>query len=151
MGDHNAVDIAEAFHFDVLRSGGLMRQSHLLVYPGLVPRNPEAYWEGVMIDDRVGVQVYDPQSAEEHFDSYAFAQSDRIYKDVHLETHDQKAKRQVNEATFWGCQLDGDEGMLGAPRHKIGALAAILFGFAVRGVASVMMLEMLTGQLAYVG
>ena len=59
MGDHNAVDSAEEFHFNVLRSGGLMRDSHLLVYPGLMPRSPEAYWEGVMIDDQVGVQVYD--------------------------------------------------------------------------------------------
>ena len=102
-----------------------MRDSGLLVYPGLMPRSPEAYWEGVMMDDRVGVQVYDPSLTAEHFDCYAFTQSDNIYKEVNLETHDKKAKRQVSEATFRGCQLDGDEGMLGALRHNIGALAAI--------------------------
>ena len=55
------------------------------------------------------------------------------------------------EATFSGAQLDRASGTLGAPRHKIGALAALLFGIAVRGLTTDVMLEMLTGQLAYVG
>ena len=140
MDDHNAVDIAQEFHYNVLRSGNLMLDSHCLVYPGLVPRSPELYWEGVMIDDRVGVQVLGPTKPDDCFDTVAFSQSNKIYAKVKLETHDKKAKRKVNEATFWGCQLDGDVGMLGAPRHKLGALAAMLLGFAVRGVARVMML-----------
>ena len=79
-----------------------MRDSHVLVYPGLVPRSPELYWEGVMIDDRVGVQVYDAKVKKAEFDTFAFARSDDIYKAVNLETHSKKAKREVDEATFWG-------------------------------------------------
>ena len=55
---------------------------------------------GVVIDDRVGVQVYDRSSTVEYFDSYAFTRSDHIYNEVNLETHNKKARRQFNEATF---------------------------------------------------
>ena len=57
MGDHNAVDIAQEFHCTALAEHGLLRREHLLIYPRPIPRNRQGYWEGVMIDDRVGLQV----------------------------------------------------------------------------------------------
>ena len=145
------MDIAEDVHVNVLKSGGLMREEHALIYPGLVPRNPELYWEGVMIDDRVGIRVYKPATGRECFDTYAFSCSGKIYEQAKLERHLGKAKREVGEAIFVGAQLDSASGTLGAPRHKIGALAALHFGIAVRGLTTVVMLEMSTDQLAYVG
>ena len=72
MGDHNAVDIADHFHVHVLKSGGLMREEHAFIYPGLGPGNSELYWKGVMIDDRVGIQVYKPATRRECFATFAF-------------------------------------------------------------------------------
>ena len=34
---------------------------------------------------------------------------------------------------YGGVEIQGKAGLIGAPRHKIGALAAMLFGLAVRG------------------
>ena len=62
-----------------------------------------------------------------------------------------KPRERLRKRHSVGAQLDSASGTLGAPRHKIGALAALLFGIAVRGLTTVVMLEMLTGQLAYVG
>ena len=57
MGDHNAVDWAQELHCNLLKASGLLLPRHVLIYPHALPRNSERYFEGVMIDDRVGVQI----------------------------------------------------------------------------------------------
>ena len=52
MGDGNAVDYAQLGHCNVLRSGGAMRDAHLIAYRDPWPRGSTA--EGAMVDDHGG-------------------------------------------------------------------------------------------------
>ena len=58
MGDHNAVDLAQEIHFNVLSQAGQFQPQHLITYPAPLPVNSDGYFEGVMIDDRVGLQLH---------------------------------------------------------------------------------------------
>ena len=57
MGDLNAVDLAEEMHVEVLRDSGGMQARHTMIYPRPLPFNFEGFFEGVMIDDHVGLQI----------------------------------------------------------------------------------------------
>ena len=58
MGDHNAVDLAEEMHFNVLLQAGQLQPQHLITYPAPLHINSGGSFEGVMIDGRVGLQLY---------------------------------------------------------------------------------------------
>ena len=58
MGDHNAVDLAQEMHFNVLSQAGQLQPQHLITYPAPLQINSDGYFEGVMIDDRVGLQLH---------------------------------------------------------------------------------------------
>ena len=155
MGDHNAVDWAQEIHINILKGAGLLSSSHVMRYKHPLPVNDEDYYEGVMIDDRVGLQLYDdPEGGEIRdpgsFDVEAFRRSDRAYVDCGLERHAGKAKRGVEVATFWGIEVEGKVGLAGPPRHKLGALMVLLLRFALMGLGSHELLDMITGQLAYI-
>ena len=53
MGDLNAVDIGQAYHEDVLKSGGCMQDGEVLQYGKPLPRG--GVYEGVYIDDHLVV------------------------------------------------------------------------------------------------
>ena len=96
MGDHNAVDWAQELHTNLLQQAGVLRLKHWLVYPKALPLNFDGFYEGVMIDDRVGVQVFDRSKPEaSHVDRDSFATSDAAYLRVGLERHAGTEKRQV--------------------------------------------------------
>ena len=57
LGDLNAVDLAEEMHVGVLKDSGGMQAQHTMIYPKPLPYNLEGFFEGVMIDDHVGLQV----------------------------------------------------------------------------------------------
>ena len=59
MGDHNAVDWAQEIHANLLRSVDLLSSDHLSRYRHPIPVNDHDYYEGVMIDFRIGLQLYD--------------------------------------------------------------------------------------------
>ena len=58
VGDHNACDWAQELHVYLLKSSGVLADRHAIRYKRPLPRNPENDLEGVMIDDRVGFQIY---------------------------------------------------------------------------------------------
>ena len=150
MGDHNAVDWAQEMHLSLLQRAGLMLPENLLVYPRSIPRNLSGYYEGVMIDDRVGLQIYNKRRpGDASADQRSFAISDAAYLEAGLERHPKKARRQVDTGSFWGVEVEGRAGLVGIPRHKIACLMFLLLWFGMSGVATTEVLEMLAGQLAY--
>ena len=151
MGDHNAVDWAQEMHMNLLTHNGLLQPRHWLIYPRCLPLNSEKYFEGIMIDDRIGVQIYNRRAASKIlYDEVAFEKSDVAYAKVGLERHKGKAKRKEHDGSFWGAELEGKAGLISAPRHKLAALMVLLLQFSRDGVCTIELLEMLTGQLAYV-
>ena len=153
MGDHNAVDIAEEAHVNLLAArGGLMRREHMLMYPGLLPRNNELFWEGVVIDDRVGVQIYhDSKASEAQYGDYAFERSEKLYEQANLENTRGKRRGRLRRPLLFGAQVANRSGTVGPPRHKLGGVIRVAVRVRIRGLASLAILEVLAGQLAYVG
>ena len=67
MGDHIAVDIAQEAHVNVLRSVGAMDPSEAMEYSKSMPPAPSGFWEGVIIDDHLGVHFWiDGEGDEPH-------------------------------------------------------------------------------------
>ena len=56
MGDHHAPDIAQEAHENVLRAAGCLLDDEALEYRRPLPEPRSGYYEGVMVDDRLGVQ-----------------------------------------------------------------------------------------------
>ena len=54
-GEHNEVDWAQEMHINLIHRFGLLQARHWLIYPRCILCNEENYFEGVMIDDRVGL------------------------------------------------------------------------------------------------
>ena len=48
--------------------------------------------------------------------------------------------------TVWGCCLEGDEGLLGAPREKLLALMEVTVEVAALGIVDLELLESLLGS-----
>ena len=57
MGDHNAVDLAQAVHAQVLRNAGCMSDEELLEWGRPIPLGP--IFEGLYIDDHVVAAIVD--------------------------------------------------------------------------------------------
>lgn len=57
VGDRHAPDIAQESHVNALRAVCCMRDGEALEYRKKLPYNERRLYEGVMIDDRVGVQL----------------------------------------------------------------------------------------------
>ena len=60
MGDHAAVDIAQESHVNLLRAFGGMKNPETLSYRRPLPVTTSGFYEGVMIDDHLGVQMFLP-------------------------------------------------------------------------------------------
>merc|ERR1712194_694627 len=152
---HHAPDVAQEAHEGVLRRAGCLRWDEALEYKNVFPRGPSNYYEGVMIDDRVGVQLCSAAELPEVLkgaprrDSVAFAASDSQYKEVGLETNSKKKVRRQSRWEAWGAEVDGVLGQAGPPRRKLVALIDITMVVWSRGLASEDLLETLLGSWAF--
>ena len=99
-----------------------------------------------MYDDPKGGEIPD----QGNFDVEAFSCSDQAYIDCGLERHAGTAKRGVEVATFWGIEVESKVSLVGPLRHKLEALMVLLLRFALMGLGSHEVLDMITGQLAYI-
>ena len=56
MGDHVAVDMAQESHSNVVKAAGGLRPEETLEYRRAFPLGPEGFFEGLVIDDHLGLQ-----------------------------------------------------------------------------------------------
>ena len=108
MGDHAAVDIAQESHVNLIRTYGGMRSNETLTYRKPVPNTPEGFYEGIMIDDHLGVQLLKRQASQKATlaqpgrDLEAFGCAAQAYADTGLETHPKKRVRRGLHVKVWG-------------------------------------------------
>ena len=99
MGDRAAVDIAQESHTNLLRTYGGMAEGEVLRYRHPLPAPTSRFYEGIMIDDHLGVQLLEWQGslkstlAQPARDQIAFAAAEQAYEAVHLEAHPKKRQR----------------------------------------------------------
>ncbi|CAE8616972.1 unnamed protein product [Polarella glacialis] len=155
MGDHLAVDFAQAAHLRVLRSRGGMCETESLRYDRLFPASRRDIYEGVIIDDHLGIELMSKEEAiariagkEGPLDE-VFAKAHTAYRDCGLQSKASKEKRNAAVITAWGATLEGFEGLVGMPRHKLWLLMQITVEIASLGVCSQELLESLLGLWAY--
>ncbi|CAE8724140.1 unnamed protein product [Polarella glacialis] len=63
MGDHLAVDFAQSAHIRVLQSTEGMKEDGALRYDRLTPVSRDGVYEGIIIDDRLGLELMSPEEA----------------------------------------------------------------------------------------
>ena len=147
MGDHNAVDNAQEFHCNIRKDYGLLTPAHTLIYPGCIPVNEDQYYEGVIIDDRAGINIF-PRII------LSLWATTRMRSRLMIR-HMKKLDSNVVWVRLSGKLVYKLFGVVNwmvrkvvAPRYKLAGIAGLLLSFAIRGIFTTGVLAMLAGQLA---
>lgn len=147
MGDSLAVEVAQAAHRQLLKDlCGAMLDHEVLRYRFPCPRTD--FVELLAIDDHVGLQkVTREQFASQTplRDSQVFAASEVAYKQVGLVQHEHKRKRQCLTGTILGCDFDGNQGIVSAPRNRIILLAFLTIRIVHLGTCTPKLLSVILG------
>eukprot|EP00435_Cladocopium_sp_Y103_P030866 s2573_g7.t1 len=151
MGDSRAVSFGQAAHLAVLlRSGGLRLQDFIC----LAARPPRQRWvAGLMIDDLVLLQAV-PKSLPEIGGTTVCEEIMRKVRDSYeaagLPRHSGKAVYNESRGSFWGAQVDGEEGVVTPNLNRAIPLAFLLLEVVSIGHVTVGLLEVLAGSLVAV-
>lgn len=155
MGDHAAVDIAQESHVNLLRSRGALLPDETLNYRQPIPKPESGFYEGIMIDDHLGVQLLPWKGSVEKTlsqpgrDVEAFAQAGSAYNSVKLRTHEGKEVRRAFHARVWGAEVEGIAGLIGPARNKLLKLAQLSVLMTEAGPVDEKMIEAITGLWAF--
>lgn len=153
MGDHAAVDIAQESHTNLLRAFGGMKKEETLNYRKPLPVPPSKYYEGVMIDDHLGVQLLQKRSTLKETvkqpgrDLQAFQSAEHAYNSTGLEAHPGKKVRR--SCRVWGAEIEGVSGLVGPSRTRLLKLSQLTSVVAQSGPIDEKVLEALLGLWAY--
>ena len=155
MGDHAAVDIAQESHVNVVRSFGGLDENETLNYKHPLPLTRTGFYEGIMIDDHLGIQLLEKRGTLKDIlnqpgrDQEAFAAAENAYKTVGLQAHPSKRKRRVLDVKVWGAELEGSRGIVGPSRSRLLRLAKLTSEVAKPGPIDEKIVEAVTGLWAY--
>eukprot|EP00435_Cladocopium_sp_Y103_P042939 s2396_g12.t1 len=147
MGDSWAVEFAQQAHHNVLKHvAGCMLDHQRVAYRKPFPRS--SFLEWLSIDDHIGVQIV----SKAHFkqglrarDTEVFERATEAYSEVGLVQHPKKKRREVQQGIFIGAEVDGAEGLVSAPRDRIGTLMLCTMLVVQRGCCSPALLSSLLG------
>lgn len=155
MGDHAAVDIAQESHVNLLRAFGGMKDQETLSYRRPLPVTTSGFYEGVMIDDHLGVQLLPTLASQSETlkqpgrDQEAFASAEEAYVCEGLKAHPKKRVRRNPHAKVWGAEIEGFEKFVGPVRSRLLQLARLSAEASERGPMDQKVLEALTGLWAF--
>lgn len=128
MGDHNAVDLAQAVHLQVLRDGGAMQEEDLVEWGRPMPLGP--IFEGLYIDDHVVAAIVGRDNMGENHgrDREIIEASHAAYERAGLPRSPEKSfgfgktsdTRRKGDGVFtaWGTRARSEEGTAGVPQEK---------------------------------
>ena len=147
MGDSHAVEFAQQAHFNVLRQmGDCVRNEEFVSYRKVFPRGKTM--EFLSIDDHMIAQVCALSEHKAHARLRAtiiFEACDVAYPKVGLVQHPKQRRRDVTSETFLGADVNGLDGLISAPRHRIGVLSRLTSVIVRRGCCSSSLLSAVLG------
>ena len=147
MGDCHAVELAQQSHFEVLRTmAGCLLPTEVVTFRRPFPRSD--FLEFLCIDDHVSVQILNRAAArrnEPARDTSVFSQSHAAYDSVGLHPHPKKCRRNLQQATLLGADIDGEAGFVSAPRDRTLLLMLCTAEIAKRGACTPKLLNVLVG------
>eukprot|EP00435_Cladocopium_sp_Y103_P065292 s216_g27.t1 len=146
MGDNRAVSFGQVAHLSVLLRTGCLQLSDFIC---LAARPPRQKWlAGLMIDDLVLLEAVKKGALAASSKCQAIIREVREkYEEVKLPRHAGKAVHNETKGTFWGAQLDGEEGCLRPNLKRAIPLAFIILRVLELGRVSVGLLEVIAGSL----
>ena len=152
MGDSHAVEFAQQAHFNVLRQmGDCVRSEEFVSYRKVFPRGKTM--EFLSIDDHMTAQVctLSEHKAQARLrDTSIFEACDVAYPKVGLVQHPKKRRRNVTSGVFLGADVDGMDGLVCAPRHRIGVLSRLTSVIVRKGCCSSSLLSAVLGLWTHV-
>eukprot|EP00435_Cladocopium_sp_Y103_P010900 s2474_g2.t2 len=152
MGDSWAVEFAQQSHHNVLRfAAGCMLDHQRVAYRRAFPRS--SFMEWLSIDDHIGVQVLSKQQFIDKVplrDTDVFERAGEAYREVGLVQHPKKMRRGVQQGIFLGAELDGEAGLVSAPRDRILSLMYCTMIVARKGSCSPKLLSCILGCWVHV-
>ena len=154
MEDHAAVDIAQEAHTNLLRHFGTMRSEEVMNYRKPLPCPKSRFYEGIMIDDHLGVQLVPratpPERSQEKMrDEEVFQSAQQAYASEGLEPHEKKRVRRSDHFLAWGAELEGRVGLVGPSRTRLFALMRLTSELAMPGAVEQKVVQRLTGLWAF--
>lgn len=152
MGDSWAVEFAQQAHHNVLRFvAGCMLDHERVAYRKSFPRS--SFMEWLSIDDHIGAQVLSRSEFQSNVrlrDTEVFDRAGEAYTEVGLVQHPKKKRRGVLQGIFLGAEIDGDKGLVSAPRDRIASLMLCTMIVARKGCCSPKLLSSLPGCWVHV-
>ena len=152
MGDSWAVEFAQQAHHNVLRFvAGCMLDHERVAYRKSFPRS--SFMEWLSIDDHIGAQILSRSEFQKDVrlrDTEVFDRAGEAYTEVGLVQHPKKKRRGVLQGIFLGAEIDGDKGLVSAPRDRIASLMLCTMIVARKGCCSPKLLSSLLGCWVHV-
>ena len=155
MGDHAAVDIAQESHVNLIKTFGGLLDDEMMIYRRRLLVPVSRFYEGVMIDDHLGVQILNWQGSLKQTlsqparDQEAFTAANRAYEHGNLEAHEKKRQRWATHVKVWGAEIEGLQGLVGPVRARLKRLAQLSVSAASPGAIDQKVLESITGLWAF--
>lgn len=124
MGDHNAVDVAQCTHQDVLKSNNALGTNGLMVYGSPLP--PGKLFQGIYIDDLLVAYIIDEDAdVDTEPDKVLMKRAQEAYKHWNLPRAFEKDfgygkddGKGDKKFIAWGTGIDSDPGHVGTPAEK---------------------------------
>ena len=143
MGDSAACTYAQTSHISMALQCGAFYKQELLTMHGRTPRSD--VFGGIIIDDFILMQKV---KRSESKGIAIGARRDRMhamYNSVGLDAHPTKGFSDEVRASFWGADVDGDEGLIRGNVVRAASLCWITAKVASLGVSSIALLEIIAG------
>lgn len=143
MGDSAACEYAQTSHICMGLISGAIDPNNLLTLHGRTPRHSTL--SGIIIDDFILMQKVGIEETRGVDMEHRRAAMHDMYKQVGLEAHPTKGFSNSDSASFWGADVDGLRGLVRGNVVRAGSLCWITSKIACLGVATVGLLEMVSG------
>lgn len=147
MGDTWAVELAQTAHLSIALNSGVLRPESLLSMHQPVPRSRN--FAGLVIDDFISLSIVDEtETGGSPCESARMAdEMFKEYKRVRLIPNEKKAFRDEEDASFWGVDLAGGDGLVRGSLKRAVPLVGLLLRVVKIGYATGKLLEILAGSI----
>lgn len=146
MGDCQAVELAQTCHLSMGLQRKIFSPDMLVTLTKPIPRTTTLV--GVVIDDFISLEKQKVGACKSTLQGGKIADDmQQLYRDVKLIPHEKKAFRNETNSSFWGIDIDGQQGILRGSLKRAIPLAGIMLKVALLGIATCDLLQILAGSI----
>eukprot|EP00438_Fugacium_kawagutii_P024606 Skav200074 [mRNA] locus=scaffold838:451933:457558:- [translate_table: standard] len=143
MGDSAACEYAQTSHLAMGIQGGAIDPKSLVTLHGRLPRHDLI--TGIIIDDYILMQKVDSETLVGDEMDACRSKMHSQYTRVKLSAHPSKGFSNEVQASFWGADVDGEEGLVRGNVSRAASLCWVTSQLVDLGVCTVGLLEIVAG------